>query len=62
VRLDGHFLPGLSGAPIFDVSGKVVAIGSGGLKSGAASVSWAVPALHLEALLLSQERLGNGQG
>jgi hypothetical protein len=62
VRLDGHLLPGLSGAPIFDVSGKVVAIGSGGLKSGAASVSWAVPALHLEALLRSQERLGNGQG
>ncbi|HKK30088.1 MAG TPA: serine protease [Alphaproteobacteria bacterium] len=56
VRLDGHLLPGLSGAPIVNKDGRVVAIGSGGLKSGAASVSWGVPAAHLEALLQSAER------
>lgn len=62
VRLDGHLLPGLSGAPIFDLSGRVVAIGSGGLKSGAASVSWAVPASHLQALLTSVDRMASGRG
>lgn len=60
IRLDGHLLPGLSGAPIFDLSGRVVAIGSGGLKSGAASVSWAVPAEHLERLLASADQLNSG--
>ena len=62
VRLDGHLLPGLSGAPIFDLTGHVVAVGSGGLKSGAASVSWAVPAAHLQALLTSGDRMTGGQG
>jgi len=60
VRLDGHLLPGLSGAPIFNSNGRVVAIGSGGLKSGAASVSWAVPAAHLKNLLTSSDALSGG--
>lgn len=62
VRLDGHLLPGLSGAPIFDNKGRVVAIGSGGLKSGSASVSWGVPALYLSNLLTSSDGLGGGGG
>ncbi|MCA8929484.1 MAG: trypsin-like peptidase domain-containing protein, partial [Alphaproteobacteria bacterium] len=61
LRLDGHLLPGHSGAPIFDMQGKVVGVGSGGLKSGAASVSWAVPAHYLTALLASQDGPMNGQ-
>ena len=61
LRLDGHLLPGHSGAPIFDMRGRVVGIGSGGLKSGSASISWAVPASHLPALLASQERQLNNQ-
>ncbi len=61
LRLDGHLLPGHSGAPIFDMKGRVVGVGSGGLKSGAASVSWAVPASHLTALLASEERLPAGR-
>lgn len=56
VRLDGHLLPGASGAPLITADGSVAAVGSGGLKSGAASISWAVPASHLDALLTSQER------
>jgi len=60
VRLDGHLLPGLSGAPLFDWNGSVVAIGSGGLKNGAASVSWAVPAAHLKNLLTSNDDLSGG--
>ena len=62
VRLDGHLLPGLSGAPIFDWKGRVVAIGSGGLKSGSASVSWGVPAAHLENLLTSSDGHSGGSG
>lgn len=60
VRLDGHLLPGLSGAPLFDTKGRVVAIGSGGLKSGAASVSWAVPAAQLQQLLSSNDAASGG--
>jgi S1-C subfamily serine protease len=56
VRLDGHLLPGASGAPLITADGRVAAVGSGGLRSGAASISWAVPASHLNALLASQEQ------
>ena len=58
VRLDGHILPGASGAPLITADGRVAAIGSGGLRNGAASISWAVPAGHLKALLVSREQLG----
>jgi len=61
LRLDGHLLPSHSGAPIFDLQGHVVGVGSGGLKSGAASVSWAVPASYLSALLISQEQQGDSR-
>lgn len=56
VRLDGHLLPGASGAPLVDRLGRVVAIGSGGLKSGAASISWGLPGEHLEGLIRSSAR------
>jgi S1-C subfamily serine protease len=55
VRMDGHLLPGLSGAPILNARGEVVAVGSGGLQSGAASVSFGMPAAHLDALVVSNE-------
>ena len=38
--------------------GRVAAVGSGGLRNGAASISWAVPASHLDALLASREQPG----
>ncbi|MCH9696416.1 MAG: serine protease [Gammaproteobacteria bacterium] len=53
-NLDGHLLPGHSGAPIFDSNGMLVAIANGGLAVGAASRSWAVNAGYLEALLNSK--------
>ena len=56
VRLDGHLLPGASGAPLLDRQGQVAAVGNGGLSHGAASISWAVPARHLDELLESDER------
>jgi hypothetical protein len=55
--MDGHLLPGLSGAPIVTLTGEVAAVGSGGLQSGAASVSFGVPSIHLDALLVSTESL-----
>ncbi|MYA60913.1 MAG: trypsin-like peptidase domain-containing protein [Chloroflexi bacterium] len=56
VRLDGHLLPGASGAPLLDGQGRVAAVGNGGLSHGAASISWAVPARHLDDLLEIPER------
>ena len=56
IRLDGHLLPGASGAPLVDGQGRVVAIGSGGLKSGAASISWGLPGQHLASLVRSSTR------
>ncbi|MEO0360951.1 MAG: hypothetical protein AAF322_07575, partial [Pseudomonadota bacterium] len=55
LRLDGHLLPGLSGAPILSPSGEVAGVGGGGLKQGAASISYAVPAEALDRLMASGE-------
>ncbi len=56
--IEGHLLPGLSGAPIFDKAGKVVAIGDGGLDNGAAGISWGVPAAELHQLVTSSDAIG----
>lgn len=50
LRVDGNLLPGHSGAPIIDSSGRVIAIGSGGLERGAVGVGWAVRATYLAQL------------
>lgn len=47
IRLDGNLTHGHSGAPIFDHKGRVVAIGAGGLQSGATGIVWAVTASYL---------------
>jgi hypothetical protein len=46
----GHLMPGHSGAPIIDASGRVVAIADGGLERGAVEVNWAIPAARLTDL------------
>jgi Trypsin-like peptidase domain len=48
LNLQGHLLPGHSGAPILDSRGRVVAVASGGLKGGYADISWAIPFEDIE--------------
>jgi S1-C subfamily serine protease len=48
--IEGHLLPGHSGAPILNSSGKVVAIADGGLESGAVGASWGLPTSNLAKL------------
>ena len=59
ISLEGHLLPGHSGAPVFDSQGEVVAISNGGLAVGGASRSWALSASHLSQLLRSNEPVPN---
>ena len=53
--IEGHLLPGHSGAPIFNGQRKIVAIADGGLENGAAALSWGIPAHFLNQLAASDE-------
>ena len=53
--IEGHLLPGNSGAPIFNQQRRIVAIADGGLENGAAAVSWGIPAKFLMQLASSTE-------
>jgi hypothetical protein len=53
--IEGHLLPGHSGAPIFDGHQKVVAIADGGLENGAVAISWGIPVNNLNQLAASKE-------
>jgi hypothetical protein len=48
--LEGSLLPGYSGSPVFDPTGRLVGIGDGGLEKGASNVSWIIPAKYLTDL------------
>ena len=48
---NGSLLPGFSGAPLVDDSGKLIGVGDGGLEEGMKNISWGIPAHHLEGLL-----------
>ena len=48
--LEGSLLPGYSGSPVFDPSGRLVGIGDGGLEKGASNVSWIIPAKYIAEL------------
>jgi hypothetical protein len=48
LSLEGHLLPGHSGAPVFNQNNKLIGVGNGGLESGAVEVSWAVPWSEIE--------------
>jgi S1-C subfamily serine protease len=54
-NIEGHLVPGLSGAPIFNPSGKVVAVADGGLDNGTVGISWGVPVGILRDLTASVE-------
>lgn len=53
--LEGDLVPGDSGAPIVDASGRVAAVGNGGLRGGTIGLGWAVPEDWLTKLLSSNE-------
>jgi len=59
--IEGHLLPGHSGAPILNSAGELVAIADGGLENGAVGVSWGIPASTLTALAGSNEAIPNPQ-
>jgi len=60
LRLDGPLLPGLSGGPIIDHKGDVVAIASGGLKNGFVGVSWGITTSYLQELVASTKSDAQG--
>ncbi len=62
INLEGHLLPGLSGAPILDGAGRVVAIADGGLENGAVAISWGLPVSELQSLVTSTESLHSREG
>jgi hypothetical protein len=53
--IEGHLLPGHSGAPIFNEQRRIVAIADGGLENGAAAISWGIPVKYLGQLAASTE-------
>jgi hypothetical protein len=53
--IEGHLLSGLSGAPIFNRAGHVVAIGDGGLDNGTVGIAWGIPVSELRGLASSSE-------
>jgi S1-C subfamily serine protease len=60
--IEGHLLPGHSGAPVFNEQRKVIAVADGGLENGAAAVSWAIPAKFLTQLSSSTENTAAPRG
>jgi Trypsin-like peptidase domain len=61
-NIEGHLVPGLSGAPIFNQADKVVAIADGGLENGTVGISWGIPARALYDLAGSQESIPDSGG
>lgn len=55
VHFQGSLLPGLSGAPIFNNKGQIVAIGNGGLNRGQVGISWGIPSSKIIDLENSTE-------
>ena len=53
IRFKSHLEPGMSGGPIADSAGNVVAIVAGGLKNGTVPASWGWPASLLTSLIES---------
>jgi hypothetical protein len=55
-NIEGHLVPGLSGAPVLNDSAKVVAIADGGLENGTVGISWGMPYRYLSELATSAEK------
>lgn len=50
IYCNGSLQPGYSGAPAYDIQGRLLGIGDGGLEEGANNVSWIIPAKFLAEL------------
>ena len=55
VNFQGPLAPGLSGAPIFNKQGQLIAIGNGGLMNGQIDISWGIPSYKISMLEKSVE-------
>jgi Trypsin-like peptidase domain len=54
-NIEGHLVPGLSGAPVLNSQSRVVSIGDGGLENGTVGISWGIPVQALTRLVSSTE-------
>jgi len=43
LRVEGHLLPGHSGAPVLNGDSQVIGVGNGGLESGTVEIGWLIP-------------------
>lgn len=50
IRIDGTLVPGMSGGPIVDATGRLMGIANGGLDGGTVAISWAMRAQYLRSL------------
>lgn len=58
LRVTTTLQPGQSGAPIFDLEGRVVAMADGGLLGGWKGINWSIPAhVYLPRLLASNDEI-----
>jgi hypothetical protein len=59
VHFQGSLLPGLSGAPIFNSKGQIIAVGNGGLNKGQVGISWGIPSSKIIDLENSTENISS---
>ncbi|GAA6167885.1 SUMF1/EgtB/PvdO family nonheme iron enzyme [Sessilibacter corallicola] len=57
ISIEGHLLPGHSGAPIVNSNNEVVAVANGGLRGGAIEISWAIPINNIKWTIPSLDDL-----
>jgi len=59
LHFEGSLLPGDSGAPIVDSSGRLLAIATGGLEEGYVALGWGVPSSRLDTLIDSSSNISD---